>query len=95
MTDLDTLLEIPAFLVPGSPENIAAKEKGAKALALLSNSERAIVLEAGSEGTGVSLVSARERTQTEVKVPKYRLSVTKRASVVQDNWKMGLEAAIL
>ena len=43
---------------------------GEKFLATLSNSERAIIVEIGSEGTGVSLVSARERTQPEVKAPK-------------------------
>ena len=47
-----------------------------KSVGILSNSERANTVDAGSEGAGVSLVSERGKTQPEVKVPKCRLSVT-------------------
>ena len=48
---------------------------GKKFLGTLSNSEAAIVVEAGSEGIGISLMSMRGTTQTGVKVPKCWLSV--------------------
>ena len=45
--------------------------------AILSNSERADAVDAGSPDCGVSLWSVRETTQSRVKVPKCGLSATK------------------
>jgi hypothetical protein len=52
--------------------------QGPKGPVVLSNSESAIVAEGRSGGAGVSSASERERTQPEIKVPKFKLSEEKR-----------------
>ena len=67
-----------------------------KPVAQLSNSEYPSIVDAMKRRRGVSLCRERGTTQTEVKVPKYWLSVKGwKVSIVSDNEEVGLEAAIL
>lgn len=62
----------------------------------MSNSECCGVVDLGSRGVGVRLMSKRGTTQTYIKVPKYRLSVKgERLSIAKDSEEVGLEAATL
>lgn len=62
----------------------------------MSNSEYERVVDLGSRGVGVRLMSKRGTTQTYIKVPKYQLSVKgERLFIATDSEEVGLEAATL
>ena len=70
--------------------------RGHLGLAVFSNSEYALSVEAGSWVWGGSSHTERGTTQTRVKVPKCWLSVEiQRVSSSLDSREVGLEAAIL
>ncbi len=62
----------------------------------MSNSECSGVVDLGSRGVGVRLMSKRGTTQTVIKVPKYQFSVKgEKLFIPTDSEEVGLEAATL